>query len=64
MCAHIKTQVKNPKISYSGFTVDKIMLLHINFHKLALTGQFLHWLTLMDSLKEGSDQSKKIMNIA
>ena len=37
MFAHIKTQVENPKMPESGFSIDKIMDLYINFHKLALT---------------------------
>ena len=36
MFAHIKTQVENPRMPKSGFSLDKIMLLHINLHKLAL----------------------------
>ena len=35
--AHIKTQVKNPQMPESGFTLDKIMQLYINFHSLVLT---------------------------
>ena len=37
MSAHIKTQVENPRMPESGFTLDQIMHLHINFYKLALT---------------------------
>ena len=37
MLEHIKTQVENYRIPESGFTRDQIMLLHINFHRLALT---------------------------
>ena len=37
MFAHIKTQVENPRIPESGHTLDQIMHLHINFHKLVLT---------------------------
>ena len=37
MFAYFKAQVKNPRMPESGFTLDQIMLLHINFHKLALT---------------------------
>ena len=37
MLAYIKAQTENPKFPESGFTLDKIMHLHINFHKLALT---------------------------
>lgn len=35
--AHIKTQTENPKVPESGFTIDKILHLYINFHKLKLT---------------------------
>ena len=38
MSEHIKTQVENPRMPESGFiTLDQIMHLHINFHRLALT---------------------------
>ena len=37
MLAHIKTQVENPRMPESGFSLDKIMHLHINFHRLVLT---------------------------
>ena len=37
MLAHIKTQVENPQMPESGFSLDKIMHLYIIFHKLALT---------------------------
>ena len=37
MLAHMKKQVENPQMSESGFSLDKIMHLHINFHRLALT---------------------------
>ena len=35
--AYIKMQTENPKFSESGFTLDKIMHLYINFHRLVLT---------------------------
>ena len=35
--AHIKTQVENPKLPKSRFTLDHIMHLDIDFHKLVLT---------------------------
>ena len=38
MLAYIKAQTKNPKFPESGFTLDKIMHLYINFHRLVLTG--------------------------
>ena len=37
MLAYIKSQTENPKFPESGFTLDKIMHLHINFHRLVLT---------------------------
>ena len=37
MFAHVKTQVEDPRMPESGFSLDKIMHLHINFHRLALT---------------------------
>ena len=37
MLGCIKAQTKDPKFPESGFTLDKIMHLYINFHKLALT---------------------------
>ena len=38
MFAHVKTQLENSRNPGCGFTLDKIMLLHMNFHELALTG--------------------------
>ena len=35
MFAHIKTQVENPQMPESGFMLDQIMHLYINFRKLA-----------------------------
>ena len=37
MLAYIKAQIENPKFPGSGFTLDKIMNLYMNFHRLALT---------------------------
>ena len=37
MFAHIKTQVEHPALPQSGFTIDRIMHLDIDFHKLKLT---------------------------
>lgn len=36
MSLHIKAQVENPRMPESGFCLDKMIHLHINFHKLAL----------------------------
>ena len=45
MLAYIKTQTENPKFCESGFTLDKIMHMYINFHRLALTrgGSCIEW---------------------
>ena len=37
MLAYIKAQTENTKFPESGFTLDKIMHLYINFHRLVLT---------------------------
>ena len=37
MLAYIKAQTENSKFPESGFTLDKIMHLYINFHRLVLT---------------------------
>ena len=37
MLAYIKAQTENPKFPESGFTLNKIMHLYINFHRLVLT---------------------------
>ena len=37
MLAHIKTQAENPRMPESGFSLDKITHLYINFNRLALT---------------------------
>ena len=59
---HIKTQVENPRMPESSFTVDQIMHLHINFHRLALTRGSSYivlpeWIA--KSIEEGSTKSKK-----
>ena len=53
MFAHIKTQVENPKIPESCFSIDKIMYLYINFHRLALTrgGSYIELLEWLKSKK-------------
>ena len=38
MFAHIKTQVESLRRPESGYTLDQIMHLHINFEKFSLTG--------------------------
>ena len=37
MLGQIKTQVENPALPASGFTLDEILHLHIDFHELQLT---------------------------
>ena len=37
LLAYIRTQVENPRMPQSGFSLDKIMQLYINFHRLVLT---------------------------
>ena len=37
MLAHIKIRVENPRMPDNGFSLDKIMHLYINFHRLVLT---------------------------
>ena len=37
MILYIKAQTEHPKFPESGSTLDKIMYLYINFHKLVLT---------------------------
>ena len=36
MLAYIRTQTENPKFPGSGFSLDEIMHLYIDFHRLAL----------------------------
>ena len=45
MVAHIKIQVENPRMPECGFSLDKIMHMYINFHRLALTrgGSCIEW---------------------
>ena len=58
MFAHIKMQVENQRMPGCGFTLDQIMHLHINFHKLVLTrGSSLHKAARIDIKEEGSDKS-------
>ena len=50
MLEHIKTQTENSKFPESSFSLDKIMHLYINFHRLALTRvssyiELLEWVT-------------------
>ena len=36
--AHTEAQLENPQMCLSGFMINEIMHLHINFHKLVLIG--------------------------
>ena len=58
MLAHIKTQVENPQMPESGFTLDKTMHLYINFHRLVLTrgGSYT---VLPKWVKKGSGSTKQ-----
>ena len=42
MFAQLKTQVEHPALPKSGFTLDHVMHLDIDFHKLELTRGFTH----------------------
>ena len=55
--AHIKTQTENPKFPESGFSLDKIMHLYINFHRLALT-----WGSAYIALQESIKNKKAVIN--
>ena len=37
MIVHMKTQIKNPALLRSGFKLDELLCLDINFHQLNLT---------------------------
>ena len=58
MLAVIKTQVENPRMLESGFTLDKTMHLYINFHRLVLTrgGSYT---VLPKWVKKGSGSTKQ-----
>ena len=55
--AYIKTQTENPKFPESGFTLDKIMHLYINFHRLVLT-----WGSFYIDLPEWLKSKKAVIN--
>ena len=64
MFEHIKTQVENPQIPESGFSLDKIMNLYINFHRLALIQGssyivLLEWLKSKKAMKNVKNQDKE-----
>ena len=51
MFAHIKTIMESPHMPESGFTLNQITHLYINFYKLAFARQFLYSVTKMDKFK-------------
>ena len=55
--AHIKIQVENPQMTESGFKLDKIMHLYINFHRQALT-----WGSSYNELQEWIESKKAVIN--
>ena len=60
MFAHIKTQVENPQIPESSFTLDQIIHLHINFYRLVLTrGSSYIELPKWVKIKKNSGKSAK-----
>ena len=60
MFSHIKTQIENPALPASGFSLDQVLHLHIDFHKLNLTrGSSYIPLPRLDFQKESGDQSKE-----
>ena len=60
MLTYINTQVENPQMPESGFSLDKIMHLYINFHRLTLTrGSSYNELPKQLKSKKGSDKSEK-----
>ena len=58
MLAYIKAQTGNPKFPESGFTLDKIILFYINFHRLVLT-RVSFYIELPEWKKVKSDKSTK-----
>ena len=64
MLAYIKTQTEHPKFPESGFALDKIMHLYINFHELALTrgGSYIElpkWLKSKKALINPQNKDKE-----
>ena len=61
MLAYIKTQVENPQMPESVITLDKIMHLYINFHRLVLTrgGSYIELPILIKSKKAMIDPQNK-----
>ena len=61
LLAYIKTQVENPQMPESVITLDKIMHLYINFHRLVLTrgGSYIELPILIKSKKAMIDPQNK-----
>ena len=57
MLAYIKAQTQNPKFPESGFTLDRIMHLYINFDRLVLT-----WGSSYIELPEWLKSKKAVIN--
>ena len=57
MFTHIKTQTENSKFPESGFSLDKMMNLYINFHRLVLTRGSSY-----TELPEGIKSKKAVIN--
>ena len=63
----IKTQVENPRMPESGFTLDKIMHLYINVHRLALTqgssyNELTEWIKIKKAVKIHKTKMKSALN--
>ena len=64
MLAHIKTQTENPKFPESGFSLDKIMHLYINFHRPVLTRgssytELLEWIKNKNAVINPQNKDKE-----
>ena len=57
MLAYFKAQTENPKFPESGFTLDKIMHLYINFYRLVLT-----WSSSYTELPEWIKSKKAVIS--
>lgn len=64
MVVQIKTLVKNPRITESGFTLNQIMHLHVNFSKLPLTRgssytELPKWMLMKRAIINGKNNGKQ-----
>ena len=67
MFAHIKTQIEHPVLPKSGFTLDQIMYLDIDFHQLELTQggsyiELLHWIASKKAVINPKTMMKSALN--